>query len=82
MLAQRLFRRRLSAGWRHALWLVVVVRLLLPVTFTSAFSLLNLVSPSLPQAALVTTPVAPRPAETSPPWLPRPANREFAPHRH
>lgn len=65
LLVQRLFRRRLSAGWRHALWLVVVVRLLLPVSFTSAFSLLNLVSPPLSQAGPLATVSAPPPSETA-----------------
>jgi beta-lactamase regulating signal transducer with metallopeptidase domain len=32
LLAQGLMRRRLSPAWRSALWLLVVVRLLLPAT--------------------------------------------------
>lgn len=38
--------KRLSPRWRHALWLLVVVRLVLPVTFESRYSLFSL----LPEA--------------------------------
>lgn len=34
---------RLAARWRHALWLLVVVRLMLPVSLPSRFSIFNLV---------------------------------------
>lgn len=40
--AQRLFGRNLSPTWRHALWLVVIVRLCLPVAPSSMFSIFNL----------------------------------------
>jgi beta-lactamase regulating signal transducer with metallopeptidase domain len=42
LLAQGLMRQRLSPSWRSALWLLVVVRLLLPVTPSSGWSLFNL----------------------------------------
>lgn len=38
---QWLFRRRLPAKWRHALWWLVVIRLLLPVTPSSGLSLFH-----------------------------------------
>jgi beta-lactamase regulating signal transducer with metallopeptidase domain/uncharacterized GH25 family protein len=38
---QWIFQKRLSASWRHALWLLVLVRLLLPVSPHSALSLFN-----------------------------------------
>lgn len=39
---QGCFRRHLTPGWRCALWLVVVVRLLLPVSANSTVSIYNL----------------------------------------
>ena len=42
LLAQGLMRHRLSPSWRSALWLLVMVRLLLPVTPSSGWSLFNL----------------------------------------
>lgn len=39
---QAAFGRRLSAGWRYALWLPVVVRLAVPATPESPWSLFNL----------------------------------------
>lgn len=41
LLIQWLGRRRLSARWRHALWWLVVLRLLIPVVPESGFSLFN-----------------------------------------
>ncbi len=41
-LVQRLVGRALSVRWRHALWCLVVVRLLLPVAPPSPLSVLNL----------------------------------------
>ncbi len=42
LLAQRLLRRWLTPTWRHALWLILVARLLLPLALVSAWSLFNL----------------------------------------
>ncbi len=42
MLVQWLFRRRLTARWRCALWTVVFVRLLVPVSPDSRLSIFNL----------------------------------------
>src|SRR5688572_27007827 len=39
--AQLLFGKRLGAAWRHALWLLLLVRLLVPVLPESSFSLFN-----------------------------------------
>lgn len=47
LLLQRLLRRWLTPAWRHALWLIVVARLLLPLAPASAWSLFNL-TPALP----------------------------------
>jgi beta-lactamase regulating signal transducer with metallopeptidase domain len=50
LLAQCLLRKRLSAGWRYGLWLLLVARLLMPATPQSALSIFNLVrsKPSKP----------------------------------
>ncbi len=42
LLAQRLLRNRLPPFWRHGLWLLLVVRLLVPVPPQSPFSIFNL----------------------------------------
>lgn len=41
VLLQRLLRRRLTPPWRHALWLLVLARLLLPATPATSWSLFN-----------------------------------------
>ncbi len=43
VLCQRLFRRWLTPRWRHALWWLVVARLVLPATPASGVSVFNLV---------------------------------------
>ena len=45
---QALFARRLAARWRYNLWLLVLLRLLLPVTPAARFSVFN-VARDLPQ---------------------------------
>lgn len=50
--ATSLFGNRLSARWRHALWLIVLVRLAVPIAPSSTWSIFNLV-PS-PRIAPVT----------------------------
>lgn len=42
LLAQRLLRARLTPHWRHALWWLVIARLLMPVVPESPFSLFNM----------------------------------------
>ena len=42
LLVQLLFRKHLSAAWRYGLWLLVVVRLWMPVPPQSALSIFNL----------------------------------------
>ncbi len=56
LVVQAVFRRQLSPRWRCALWLLVVARLLVPVSLNSAASLFNLV----PQLA---RPARPEPVE-------------------
>jgi beta-lactamase regulating signal transducer with metallopeptidase domain len=58
LLAQGLMRRRLSPAWRSALWLLVVVRLLLPATPPSGWSLFNLTDGLVPSASWIPDPVA------------------------
>jgi hypothetical protein len=47
LLVQVLTRQRLSARWRFAFWWLVVLRLALPFTPQSAFSLFNYFRPSV-----------------------------------
>jgi beta-lactamase regulating signal transducer with metallopeptidase domain len=56
LLAQFLLRRRLSPGWRHGLWLLLLVRLVLPITPTSPVSIFNLAK--TPRAQLASPPGA------------------------
>ncbi|HVR37440.1 MAG TPA: M56 family metallopeptidase, partial [Methylomirabilota bacterium] len=42
LVIQRLFRGRLAPAWRHALWFLVLTRLLLLVSWESGFSVYNL----------------------------------------
>jgi len=51
LLAQWLFRKQLSPRWRCALWLLVVTRLLLPISFSSAASIFNLFPRATPRLA-------------------------------
>ncbi len=48
LLAQWIFRRQLSPRWRHALWLLVLIRLALPWTVPSPLSLFNWCERRLP----------------------------------
>lgn len=61
ILAQILLGKRLPPQWRHALWLLVVVRLLMPVTPSSPWSLFNYwnVKPSNILEAQTATPGTP-----------------------
>lgn len=49
LLAQWLLRNRLSPGWRYGLWFLLVARLLMPVTLSSAVSVFNLAYWSRPK---------------------------------
>jgi len=52
LLAQGLLRKRLPPSWRYGLWLLLIVRLLMPVPPQSAFSIFNLArtAPTQPDA--------------------------------
>lgn len=43
LIAQWLLRKHLTARWRAALWMLIIARLLLPVSFESAISVFNLI---------------------------------------
>src|SRR5439155_23873378 len=45
LLVQVALRHRLSARWRHALWGIVLLRLLVPVTPPTRWSLFNVAPP-------------------------------------
>lgn len=42
LLAQWIFRKRLTPAWRYGLWFLLVARLLMPTSFPSALSIFNL----------------------------------------
>lgn len=71
VLLQRLLHRRLTPPWRHALWLLVLARLLLPATPATLWSLFNW----LP-GRVVPAPVTEAPATASAPVL-EPAGTEI-----
>ena len=62
LLIQWLLRGRLAARWRHALWWLLLARLLLPVSIASPFSLFNYVQATFvvagPELAAPLTPRA------------------------
>jgi beta-lactamase regulating signal transducer with metallopeptidase domain len=52
LVAQRVFARQLTPRWRHALWLLVVIRLALPGSVESRVSVFNFFNPpALPAVA-------------------------------
>jgi beta-lactamase regulating signal transducer with metallopeptidase domain len=65
---QRLVGRRLDARWRHAVWLVVFLRLIVPIAPSSSWSIFNLLpahpSPSLQAGTLVHAALTPSIAES------------------
>jgi beta-lactamase regulating signal transducer with metallopeptidase domain len=71
LLVQAVFRRWLTPRWRCALWLLLVARLLLPVSFESTASIFNLFNfrrlPPMPRVAVELEPidVAPAPPTTT-----------------
>src|SRR5258707_5030510 len=60
--AQRAFGRRLSPRWRYSLWLLVVIRLVLPWTIPSPVSLFNLLN--FPAGSPLSSGAAATPGET------------------
>jgi beta-lactamase regulating signal transducer with metallopeptidase domain len=66
LLAQWLLRNRLSPAWRHGLWFLLVARLLMPMTPSSAVSVFNLAKWPRRQATLVTGAAAPMWTDNSP----------------
>ena len=72
LLVQRLFRKQLSPRWRCALWMLVVARLLLPVSIESVTSIFNLLpGPATPSTELAGFEMPlPQPIETT--WAPMP----------
>src|SRR5216110_621519 len=46
LVVQFALRTRLTARWRHALWAIVLLRLLIPVTPPSHWSLFNVAPPA------------------------------------
>ena len=63
LFAQLVLRRQLNARWRFNLWLLVVLRLLMPFSPESALSVFNFVKP---HSEKFLVPVAQRPADSIP----------------
>lgn len=63
LLAQWLFRKRLTPAWRYGLWFLLIARLLMPASFPSALSIFNLAKVKAPtpyrDLAQPTPPVSP-----------------------
>jgi beta-lactamase regulating signal transducer with metallopeptidase domain len=83
LLIQWTLRRRLSPGWRCAMWLLVVARLMLPVVPESSFSIFGFVSPaqSSPTEAARTTIIYGTIPEAINSSTPEPAAKSLAPSR-
>lgn len=83
LLVQWLARRRLPASWRYNLWLLVIIRLLLPISAQSPLSVFNVVKLPAPTPAVrmpapaLFAPRLPAPAAVAPsaPVAPRVATR-------
>jgi beta-lactamase regulating signal transducer with metallopeptidase domain/thiol-disulfide isomerase/thioredoxin/protocatechuate 3,4-dioxygenase beta subunit len=56
LIVQMIFRRKLSPAWRYGLWLLVVVRLLMPASPQSAISIFNLAKFAPPQPIAASPP--------------------------
>ena len=69
LLAQGIFRQQLTARWRCALWMLVIVRLLLPFSPGSAASIFNLMPP-LANHTAHPAPITFAPATAAPAPLP------------
>jgi beta-lactamase regulating signal transducer with metallopeptidase domain len=83
LVIQGLFHRQLSARWRYRLWLLVVIRLLLPALPASSASLFNLAAllqRSSPPAAAVASATAPPSRSVAPaPGVPQPVTAGYTP---
>jgi beta-lactamase regulating signal transducer with metallopeptidase domain len=58
LLAQWLLRKRLAPAWRYGLWLLVIVRLLMPVLPRSDFSIFNLARADQPDQVADNKPIS------------------------
>jgi len=76
LVVQWLFRRQLTPRWRCALWLLVALRLVLPISFSSETSIYNLLpsatrtQPAHPEPARTPAPAMSGAQESKSPWLP------------
>lgn len=66
LLAQWLFRKRLSPAWRYGFWMLLLVRLMMPTLPESAFSVFNWVKLEPPTHAGNTLPTEPVATPESP----------------
>ena len=77
LLVQFMLRRHLSARWRHALWGIVLLRLIIPVTPPSPWSLFNVAPQPAPRSGIlivtntVQSPLAVSPQSPRSPQVPQ-----------
>ncbi|MCL5099323.1 MAG: M56 family metallopeptidase, partial [Candidatus Omnitrophica bacterium] len=81
---QRLLRRWLSSSWRYNLWLLVMVRLVLPVSWESPASVFNLFEfekslPATPVSAVYPEPATPEAGEVQSSARALPVDKALAP---
>ncbi len=70
LLAQWLFRKRLTPAWGYGLWLLLVARLLMPASFPSALSIFNLAKGDTPAPRSAPAHLAPSGSPLSYPLAP------------
>ena len=64
LVLRMLFRRKIRPTWQYAVWILVLIRLLIPLNISSPLSVMNVIQP--PTIATVKTPVSDLPALSSP----------------
>jgi beta-lactamase regulating signal transducer with metallopeptidase domain len=74
LVLRRVFRGRVRPTWQYAVWILVLIRLLIPLHISSPASVMNLIQP--PPVATFETQVAELPAFSSPPLEPQPYSEQ------
>ncbi len=71
--AQRVFQQHLPARWRYALWMLVLIRMVMPVSLPSTWSISNaltFIGSKSPALAATPVPAAPMPVSAAKPNTP------------
>lgn len=74
LVLHRIFRGRVHPTWQYAVWIVVVIRLLMPLYISSPASIMNLVQP--PSVPTFETQILELPASS--PSILKPGIRSYA----